>query len=180
VLAIPLGAVAAADIHFEGGYGERDYRPTSAAAIPADGYELAVGDLSIDLRGLDWGRGDIVKLPARLGLGELKVLVPDRVCVEANTDAKAGLIDVRGNESWGADVDDDENPDPSDAPRLLLDGELEIGHLEVLDQTEFEQRGRYFVQGRDFGPRFRDEDHAAEQARAQAACKPVPAKRGSR
>jgi phage shock protein PspC (stress-responsive transcriptional regulator) len=180
VLAIPLGAVAAADIHFEGGYGERDYRPTSAAAIPADGYDLAVGNLSIDLRGLDWERGDIVKLPARLGLGELKVLVPDRVCVEANTDAKAGLIDVRGNESWGADVDDDENPDPSDAPRLLLDGELEIGHLEVLDQTEFEERGGYIVQGRDFGPRFRDEDHAAEQARAQAACEPVPAKGGSR
>ena len=183
VLAIPLGAVAAADIHFEGGYGDRDYRPASAAAIPADGYELAVGDISIDLRGLDWERGDIVEVPARLGLGELKILVPDRVCVEAKTDAKAGLIEVRGNESWGADVDHDENPDPSDAPRLVLDGELQIGHLEVLDQTEFDERGGDFDEGRDFGPRFRDEhdaDDDAEEARAQAACEPVPARGGSR
>jgi phage shock protein PspC (stress-responsive transcriptional regulator) len=187
VLAVPLGAVAAADIHFEGGYGDRDYRPTSAAAIPADGYELAVGDLTIDLRGLDWERGEVVYLPARLGLGELKVLVPDRVCVEATTDAKAGLLDIRGSESWGADVDYDENPAPSDAPRLLLDGELQIGHLEVIDRTEFLERGGDFDEGRNFGPRFgpgfRDEfdnDGSAEEARAQAACEPIPAKRGSR
>lgn len=183
VLAVPLGAVAAADIHFEGGYGDRDYRPTSVAEIPADGYELAVGDLSIDLRGLDWERGEAVDLPARLGLGELRVLVPDRVCVEATTDAKAGYLDVRGNESWGADVAHDENPAPSDAPRLLLNGEVQIGHLEVLDETEFLERGGNFDEDRHFGPRFGDEGDeadAAGEARAQAACEPIPAKRGSR
>lgn len=177
VLAVPLGAVAAADIHFEGGYGDRDYRPSSPAAIPAGGYELAVGDLSIDLRGLDWERGQVVHLPARLGLGELKVLVPDRVCVEATTDAKAGLIDIRGSESWGADVDHDQNPVPSEVSRLVLDGEVQIGHMEVLDQTEFLERGGDFDEGRDFGPRFRggfDEDDAGEEARAQAACEPTP------
>jgi phage shock protein PspC (stress-responsive transcriptional regulator) len=183
VLAVPLGTVAAADIHFEGGYGDRDYRPTSPAAIPADGYELAVGDLSVDLRGLEWERGEIVHLPARLGLGELKVLVPDRVCVEATTDAKAGLLDIRGSESWGAEVDHDENPASSNAPRLRLDGEVQIGHLEVLDQTEYLERGGDFDEGREFGPRFHGEgndDDAAEESRAQAACAPIPAKGGSR
>jgi hypothetical protein len=183
VLAVPLGAVAAADIHFEGGYGDRNYRPTSAAAIPADGYDLAVGDLTINMRGLDLERGEVVELPARLGLGEMNVIVPDRVCVEANADAKAGLLEVRGSESWGADVDHHNIPAPSDAPRLLLDAELQIGHLQVVDQTEYRERGGDLDERPDFGPRFRDEgdeDDAAEEARAQAACEPTPAKRGSR
>ena len=183
VLAVPLGTVAAADIHFEGGYGDRNYRPTSVAAIPGGGYELAVGDLSIDLRGLDWDRGEVVSLPAQLGLGELKVLVPDRVCVDGTTEAKAGLLDIRGNQSWGAEVDRDENPARSDAPRLLLDGEVQIGHLEVLDETEFLERGGDFDEGEHFGPGFRDEGDGidgAEEGRAQRACEPSPAKRGIR
>ena len=39
-LALPLSAVAAADVSFDGGVGERIYEPLSAEAIPDDGYEL--------------------------------------------------------------------------------------------------------------------------------------------
>jgi phage shock protein PspC (stress-responsive transcriptional regulator) len=172
VLAVPLGAVAAADIHFEGGYGERDHRPTSIAAIPADGYELAVGDMTVDLRALDWARGEAVDMPLRLGLGESHVIVPDEVCVEAHGDGTAGLIDVRGSESWGADFDHEDLPPPGRAPRLRLDLELEIGHVEVIDETEYFERGGDVYDDRD-GPRFHDDeddDDDAEEARAQRAC----------
>ena len=48
-LAIPVALVAAADIDLDGGIGERDYRPASAAQI-RDRYELAWGSLTVDLR----------------------------------------------------------------------------------------------------------------------------------
>ncbi len=40
LLALPAGAVAAADVRFDGGIGEQTYAPVTAAEIPDDGYEL--------------------------------------------------------------------------------------------------------------------------------------------
>ena len=57
VLAVPAGAVAATDIEFDGAIGEREYTPASVTDIPADGYELGIGQLKVDLRGLPWADG---------------------------------------------------------------------------------------------------------------------------
>src|SRR5436190_2155073 len=46
------GLVAAADVRFDGGYGDRHYRPTEASALPAHGYKLSAGRLRVDLRRL--------------------------------------------------------------------------------------------------------------------------------
>jgi hypothetical protein len=48
-LAIPVAFVAAADVDFDGGIGEREYRPTSVTQI-RDRYELGVGSLAVDFR----------------------------------------------------------------------------------------------------------------------------------
>ena len=60
ILAVPAGAVAAADVRFDGGIGERSYSPASATDIPDDGYELGVGQMTIDLRELDVPPGEAV------------------------------------------------------------------------------------------------------------------------
>ena len=41
-------------LDFRGGMGDRDYRPLAASSIPADGYRLGIGRLTVDLRDLDW------------------------------------------------------------------------------------------------------------------------------
>ena len=81
LLALPAGAVAAADVRFDGGIGEQTHTPVSVAEIPEDGYELGVGQMKVDLRSLDLKRGETVELPAKLGLGQMIVSVPSNVCV---------------------------------------------------------------------------------------------------
>jgi phage shock protein PspC (stress-responsive transcriptional regulator) len=66
-LAVPLGAVAAADIHFSDGIGDRHYRPASFSSVPADGYELGIGRLLVDLRELPWEEDTTLDLNVDLG-----------------------------------------------------------------------------------------------------------------
>src|SRR3954468_14479041 len=81
VLGIPAGAIAAADIEFDNSVGERTYAPTVVADIPADGYELGTGQLVVDLRHLPWKPGQTVAASAHLGMGQMIVSVPSKVCV---------------------------------------------------------------------------------------------------
>jgi phage shock protein PspC (stress-responsive transcriptional regulator) len=158
VLGLPAGAVAAADIHFDGGIGERNYHPTSVASLPADGYELGVGQLNVDLRDLPWSRGQTVSLQSDLGIGQMIVSVPSDVCVDAHTAAKAGQLYVRGQTSDGVDTEIDQGQPLGKAPRLDLDAELQLGQIVVSDLDPDE------VDRRDFGGEESDEIEAAREA----------------
>ena len=133
VMAAPLGAVAAADLEFEGGYGERNHRPGSVASIPADGYHLAAGELTVDLRDLDWQPGRVVDVEVDVGAGEALVIVPESVCVETDAHVTGGVLDIRGNTTEGVDVDNEDRPGPSSAPRLRLQSDIGFGELRVED-----------------------------------------------
>ena len=61
-LSIGVGVAAAADLDLKGGIGDREYRPQSVAAIPDDGYELGIGRLAVDLRGIDWSPKQVIDL----------------------------------------------------------------------------------------------------------------------
>ncbi|HEX2435983.1 MAG TPA: PspC domain-containing protein, partial [Solirubrobacterales bacterium] len=134
VLALPAGAVAAGDVSFDGGIGERDYRPASAAELPADGYDLGVGQMTVDLRGLDWPRDRSVEVDTDMGVGQTVVSVPARVCVEADANASVGHVLVRGREGSGIDAEVTEGPPVGDAPRLVLDAEVDAGEIVVTDR----------------------------------------------
>src|SRR5436305_1078786 len=56
-LALPAGAVAAADVSVKGGAGERIYRPVDGADL-RDHYRVGVGRLVLDLRGTRLSPGD--------------------------------------------------------------------------------------------------------------------------
>jgi len=135
ILAVPSGAVAAADVRFDGGIGERSYSPASADDIPAEGYELGMGQMKIDLRELDIPAGQSVRLPAEVGLGQLVVSVPSGTCVTGHAEAKGGELLVRGESNSGASPEFDQGPAPeSTLPQVEIDAELQFGQLVVTDR----------------------------------------------
>ncbi len=69
-----------------------------AAAIPGDGYELGIGRLVVDLRDLEWADDTVVDLDVDLGIGQAIVAVPEDVCVAGTLSARAGHLDLAGDE----------------------------------------------------------------------------------
>jgi phage shock protein PspC (stress-responsive transcriptional regulator)/predicted membrane protein len=142
-LAVPLGAVAATDIRFSDGIGERHYRPASFASVPADGYELGIGELLVDLRELPWTDSTTLDLNVDLGMGRLAVAVPEDVCVSADVSTTAGDLDIAGQSADGIDAEIRPEAPQSARPLLNLTGEVDLGELRVvnLDDAELDAHG---------------------------------------
>ena len=151
VIAIPLGFVAASGIDIKGGVGDRDYRPTSLAEVK-QGYKLGVGELRIDLRNVDLPAGR-TPLKLRLGVGSVRVLVPDDVCVDSHVRVAAGYARVLERDSAGLDVDWSNRPlETPGVKRLQLAGKVGIGELQVVHNAfEFGRPVGHGEFGRDFG-----------------------------
>ena len=134
-VALAAGFVAAADLEFEGGYGERTYRPGDVAAMQ-DRYELAVGELTVDLRGADLPAGDtLVRLD--VGMGAAQVIVDEGVCVATRADVGMGEVSLFDRRSDGIDVQWRDEPGASaGTPRLVLDADIGLGALEVAHEED--------------------------------------------
>src|SRR5215210_1861815 len=129
-LALSAGLVAGSGLDLDGGVGERDYRPASAADL-RDTYQLGMGELVVDLRQTDLPPGD-VPLAIDLGVGEARVVVPEGVCVA--TDAQVGIGEARTFDlhNEGINVDLDDRPDAGAATtRLLVNADVGIGSLRI-------------------------------------------------
>ena len=165
VLALPLGAIAATDIRFSDGIGDRHYRPASFASVPEDGYELGIGEMLVDLRELPWTETTSLDLNVDLGMGRLAVAVPESVCVSADVSTTAGDIDVAGQQADGIDAEIRPEAPATARPLLRLTGEVDLGQLQVvnLDDAEFEGRGSWH---------FRHADDDEMRAAMDAACAP--------
>ena len=166
VVAILIGAgvASAADLDFRGGIGEREYRPVSAAAIPAGGYKLGVGRLIVDLRGLDWATARVVPLKVRLGTGQANVFVPARVCIKGSTHTGVGESEVAGERNDGVGVDHSVGGGANAAPRLELDADVDIGQLRVINSDTAD------VDNPGYGPGAFHEDTAPLRAAESKAC----------
>ena len=143
-LSIGVAAAAATDLDLDGGIGEREYRPTSAAAIPDDGYELGVGRLLVDLRDIDWSDERVLRLDVRVGAGEVVVATPPDVCIEAEAHVGAGELLLAGQRADGLDVDSTVATGSMATPRLVLDADADIGHIvainaDATDITRFDR-----------------------------------------
>jgi phage shock protein PspC (stress-responsive transcriptional regulator) len=133
VLAIPSGVVAAAGVDVDHGVGNRDYAPATIADLKPGGYELGVGELEVDLRATQWPRNATVNLKVDVGTGHALILVPNDVCLEADTHAGLGYLNLLGSETGGADIDDQRGTvtrSPA-ARKLVLDADVGIGAIEV-------------------------------------------------
>jgi phage shock protein PspC (stress-responsive transcriptional regulator) len=147
-LAVGVGTAAAADLELEGGIGERSYTPINAEAIPDDGYQLAMGELVIDLRDLRFGPGAEVPVDASVGMGQLTVIVPERVCVEAEASATAGALRIAGERQEGWDVDVATGAAEA-TPRAVIDAKAQFGEVRVLndDDVDADERFRWHDDG---------------------------------
>lgn len=136
-LAVPLSVVAATDVSFGSGIGEREYRPTTVSDV-RDEYELGIGRVAVDLRDLDWRQNTVVDLDLDVGIGEAVVAVPETVCVVADVHAAAGEIRITGDETDGVDLDSDPVSARTAGPRLDLTGEVDLGAFRIVNDDEFD------------------------------------------
>ena len=141
-IALPLAFVSAAGIDLDGGFGERNERPTSVAEIH-DSYRIGAGALVVDLRNVKLPAGDH-QLKVGVGAGHALVLVPAGVCVASTADIGMGAVEVLGRDGGGVDVTwNDLRRAPEGTPRLVLDGDVGVGFLEVRHNRDrtFDGRG---------------------------------------
>jgi Cell wall-active antibiotics response 4TMS YvqF len=130
-LAIPVAFVAAADVDFDGGIGEREYRPASASQM-RERYELGMGSLVLDLRHTRLPAAESTDVTLDVGVGEGVVVVPENVCVASQADVGVGAVQIFDHESGGVDVDWAENPRaPRGTPVVVVHGDVGVGLLQV-------------------------------------------------
>lgn len=135
VLVLPLAIVAAAGISVDGGIGEREYRPASAAEL-RDEYGVGMGELIVDMRDVELPAGD-TELDLEVGVGHAVLRVPENACVTSDVAVGAGYAHVLDRTSDGLDVDFEQAAQAlGEAPRLHIDADVGIGALEVVRGNE--------------------------------------------
>lgn len=187
VVAVPMAAVSLADIRIEGGYGEFKEEPVIAGEIPEDGYQLAAGLMTVDMRQYPFRAGQSVNLPLDSGLGMTRVIVPDGVCVSGRVQGKAGLTEIRGTETEGMAIDRELSGPVGSAPELNLDADFKLGYFEVIDESTWkDDRYDRWKDGKD-GDFEWDEDRdpalsAEARERGESAClsEPEPVRKKER
>jgi phage shock protein PspC (stress-responsive transcriptional regulator) len=141
---VPLGillvgavtAVSVITVPFEGGVGQRTYRPATTADVDAE-YHLAVGELRLDLAALRPGSGTTTHIEATVGVGHLLIHVPAdvEVVVRGHTDVGQVTIAGQGDEDGGWRVDRDAvlHRGREGAGRIEIDAQVGLGQVEVRD-----------------------------------------------
>lgn len=133
ILMVPMLTLSPlAEFDINSGVGQRRVEPTTFAEIQSS-YELAIGELVVDLRGVDFG-GATVELDTSVGIGSLEVLVPDGVRVEVNADVGIGEVRVFGSGRSGFARALDVTRDGSGT--LILGAETLIGEVRVSATSE--------------------------------------------
>jgi phage shock protein PspC (stress-responsive transcriptional regulator) len=157
VIALSAGTVSAADFELEGGVGDRRYSPATAAEIEHR-YELGMGEMVVDLRGTDLPPGD-TPLRTEVGLGEIRVIVPEDVCVASSAEIGAGEVVVFDRRNDGLDVDWVDNREaPRGASRLVLDAQIGAGALQVSHDDRDPDRHAFDRFGERSEGRFEEEN----------------------
>jgi hypothetical protein len=137
--ALLLAATAASsvvDVPLRGGIGQVTYRPTQASELRSP-YELAIGEMRVDLRALTFPSG-VTTVETQQGIGHLEVLVPSSVDLVVEAHIGAGSINVVGQETNGVDRDTDREISGDGSGTLELDIEHGVGRVDV---RRFDPRG---------------------------------------
>lgn len=126
-------AVSAIDVRLEGPVGDRMYQPTAAEDVSRS-YELAIGELDLDLSNTALAPGD-TSVDANVGIGDLTVVVPQGVAVDVEATASAGSVSVFGREESGVDSElratgggGSAHPDE----KLVIDAHVGLGSVTVV------------------------------------------------
>jgi hypothetical protein len=131
VLTVLLTGATWADIRFDGGLGDRDITPGSVTELePA--YRITAGTLTLDLRQVDFPAGETA-IEARVGAGELIVIVPQDMAVDVDWRVAAGDVKVFNHERSGVLLEDTTSTQDYHhaEQRLHLDLIVTTGAIEV-------------------------------------------------
>lgn len=88
-----------AEFDLDSGVGQRRVTADAVTEI-APSYDLAIGELVIDLRDVDFTQS-VVEVDASVGIGSLRVVVPDNVGLELDAEVGLGSVRVYGSERNG-------------------------------------------------------------------------------
>ncbi|HUG88131.1 MAG TPA: LiaF domain-containing protein [Actinomycetota bacterium] len=102
ILTVMLAFMSLLDVPFEGGVGERTFRPASTADLRQE-YRMAIGRLTVDLTSIEGTTISDVEIS--LGIGQVVVILPDEVSVRVEGDAGAGQVKILGSEQNGLGVE---------------------------------------------------------------------------
>lgn len=116
-----------AELDLNSGIGQRRVAAESIADID-NSYELAIGELLIDLRDVDFA-GETVELEASVGIGSLRIIVPDEVGVEL--DGAVGIGDARAFGASRSGFARELDVSRAGTGTLVIDAETLIGELRV-------------------------------------------------
>jgi hypothetical protein len=133
VLLIPVVMAASVlDVPLRGGAGPRHYQPRSVAEI-RDDYELATGDLVIDLTDVHFGK-EPTDVRARVGAGRVAVYLPQEVPVEMSAKTGIGVAQFLGDRSeFGVQTTTDASaPGSERIGRVSLDLQAGYGLVQVV------------------------------------------------
>jgi hypothetical protein len=133
ILAIALVFTSIVDIPFEGGVGEKQWRPLRSSELE-DTYQLGIGESTLDLTDLDLRPGEDVDIRVHQGIGHLLVFVPADTELAIDGEVGMGQADVLGRRDDGVGVELRRQVDGDRANGSIdLDLDLGIGHLEVIE-----------------------------------------------
>ena len=104
------------------------HRPASVEGI-LDEYYLGIGSLLIDLRDVDFA-GRTVATEVDLGIGEVRVYLPDGVAAEVDGDVGMGALRVGGQRQGGLGIAGVYYLEGSEGT-VLLDADVGIGQIDV-------------------------------------------------
>lgn len=129
VVTILLVFGTAIEIPLGGGVGDRMAHPTGDR-IERD-YERGIGKLTLDLTDLDFGAfGAAVDVRARVGIGQLVVIVPQDAPVRVSASSGLGSVRVYGQQEGGIGAELSAAA-PAGAPVIRLEATVGIGEVRV-------------------------------------------------
>jgi phage shock protein PspC (stress-responsive transcriptional regulator) len=130
LLALAFAALAlAVSVPFSAGAGNRTYEPASVTDVHSR-YELGIGNLRLDFSHVTLPRGETF-VKAKLGIGNLRVVVPANATVDANGRAQAGNVRVLGQDDNGTHVHTHVVDRTGTGRVLVLDARVGLGNVEV-------------------------------------------------
>jgi predicted membrane protein len=128
VLTLLLVLGTAIDVPFGGGVGDRSVHPVGVRVERE--YERGIGTLTLDLTDLDL---DAIEVPfdlrARVGIGELVIIVPEGAAVWVEAHAGLGSVRVDGMEEAG--IDAEISVSAPGAARVRLEASVGIGEVRI-------------------------------------------------
>ncbi len=135
LLALALGTVGIMDVPLRGGIGDPHYRPRHLAGSEAR-YELAIGAMVLDLRDLDWVGTQRIR--ATVGIGSLKVLVPEGAGLRVSGRSGAGVVTIlerRTRSCCPAELEHTQRGSGDDG-RVVLVAKVGMGEVRVSDRED--------------------------------------------